>query len=355
MKIRETKSISITNGTDPIARVNQWVRCLVFFGWFLLSVHVAYGQDTVWVRSPDGSKEIKREGLIVDWTDDTLRMEVNGRINEVSSDRIVSYQTKWPSEYDLAKTEIEKHNFSAAINPLQLAVQAETRSWARHIMVIDLIRSLYLAERYQEAVEAFLVLVVEDPQTRFFAAIPLAWELRPAQLPSSTSATKWLDSGNPTAQLLGASWLLSTNDRAKAIQKLESLSGDIDARIAHLASAQLWRDQVLAPKKDQLDRWLRHVERMPSELRAGPLVVLGLAQQRAQQPDEAILSWMKVLILSPNEYRLAGFALQQSALLLQNEGRRVEAQRLWAELNVNYPQTPWANEAQQAIHSANQP
>jgi tetratricopeptide (TPR) repeat protein len=324
---------------------------LTFVAALALQTAMGFGQDLVLVRSGDGTRTIKREGLIVEWLGNQVRMELNGRLTEIDADRIETWQTSWPEAYELARASIERREWNAATESLMSSIDAETRPWARRFLRARCVELLALLDRPEEACEQFLAILDEDPQSSFFAVIPLCWEVSPTEAPSAEIARKWIEADDFPRQLLGASWLLATTDREIALKTLEELSRDLDARIAHLASAQLWRDQLLTVRDDAIARWQRQLERMPRELRPGPDFVMGLALRQIRQSDDAVISWMKVVVLAPERLRLAALALQNAAQTLQNGNRPEDARRLWSELRNGFPGTPFAETAELSLES----
>ncbi|MEM9411773.1 MAG: hypothetical protein AAGA30_11710, partial [Planctomycetota bacterium] len=84
------------------------------------------------------------------------------------------------------------------------------------------------------------------------------------------------------------------------------------------------------------------VQKISSELRAGPLFILGEAQQKIKQNTEAKITWMKIPILYPEKRTLAATALFRCASMLENESNVStvaghQALKLWRELTRNHP------------------
>ncbi|MEZ6096929.1 MAG: hypothetical protein R3C03_22360 [Pirellulaceae bacterium] len=308
--------------------------------------------DTVIVRAGKENREVERRGSVIDWLGDELRMESQGRVTSYETENIVSVQTPHVSEYVAALELISNRKMVEAIPMLSKAMETEPRIWVRRIIAADLVRALHYAGDNVAAGNAFVLMLEDDPKTRFYSIIPLCWlEERPDGRVVE-SAGQWMESKDLSVQLLGASWLLNSNRRADAVSKLEALSRDFDAKIAHLAAAQLWRTQYLSANEATIKRWQLQLERMPESLRAGPLVIFGDALQRAGMTNESLISWMKVPILYETQFREAGFALRQTANLLQNEGRSQDALRLWRELANDFSESPWAVDAQQNLSGA---
>ena len=318
------------------------------------SWQLAAAQDRVTVLLSDNVQTHVRQGTVIDWKGSELEMELSGRMTTIKNDRIISVETDWTADHRLARDLIQKRQFASAITPLQNTLATESREWVRRIALAELVRVLDFAGQSREACEAYLLLLKSDPESRDFATIPLSWINTTSDAATIELARKMVDSSLLPIQLLGASWLLTSTDRAAAIKKLEELSRDIDSRIAHLATAQIWRAKLLELDETQLGRWERQIERMPKELRPGPWLMLGQGQVRLGKTDDAVLSWMHIPILHSQNYRGTASALQQAATALQNKQDFKAAARLWNELLTQFPESPWATESQTALSQIQQ-
>ena len=221
-----------------------------------------------------------------------------------------------------------------------------------------MVRSLQALGRSQEAYQEFFMLCrvasFPDRLSEHFDCIPLVWfSSRPftpvGVTPEERLALDWLSpttnpsgSDNPTASLLAASILLSSaqgTHRSSAMERLEQLSFPGNAtdttrrQIALLAQMQLRRVQIAALKEEsELALWHTTVENLPDSLRAGPYYLLGLAYAKLQNDEQAVLCWMRVPILFPENRPLAAQSLQEAAKALRRLGREKEEQTLLDEL-----------------------
>jgi tetratricopeptide (TPR) repeat protein len=161
-----------------------------------------------------------------------------------------------------------------------------------------------------------------------------------------------MNSNEPMAQILGASWLFGTSDRSAAIAKLKELSRDIRPVIAHLATAQIWRSEMLSADSAQVDRWAQQVKRMPKSIQAGPLLMLGLAYERLGRREECLTALLQIPILHQDDYRLSAKALHRAAIILQNAGQLPQSRRLWTEITRSFPETRWSQTAREALQQA---
>lgn len=300
--------------------------------------------DTVITRKRGAEKTVKRRGKIIDWRGAALTLEFNGRQREIDNAEIVQLQTAWDDSYQAGQSELRQGRTKLAIEQFGFALEKETRPWARRIIRSHLVEAYLAVEQPEDAVKQFLEIVSEDPQTRFLHLAPLPWAGSGNALVQQSE--KWIESRQPIVQLIGASWLLAGPKRSQGIKQLEALSRDIDPGVRNVAIAQLWRTRANVSAK-QTEVWEGLVEKMPRELRAGPLLVLADAQSKSQKTDQALLNLMRIPILYPEHRSLSAAALYRCASLLNNKGQAKQAKAILNELTTKYPETIWAQQASQ--------
>jgi tetratricopeptide (TPR) repeat protein len=300
--------------------------------------------DVVITRRKDSEQTLRRKGTIVEWKGMSLTINTDGIGREIDNDQIVQVQTNWGDDYRSGLAELRTGKTQIAIIKFQEALRNETRPWVQRIIRAKLVDAFQSIEKHTSAVEQFLLIVREDPQTRFLHLAPLPWTGSDNSL--GPAAQKWIESPDSVTQLIGASWLLGGPNRNQGIKLLEELSKGIDPGIKNLAIAQLWRTRVsLNPK--QVEVWQGIVDQMPRDLRAGPYLVLAEAQARTGMSEMAIVNLMRIPILYAEQKTLSAAALYRSVNLLHNKGSTEQAQSILNELVTYYPQTIWA---QQATH-----
>ncbi len=324
--------------------------CKIFIAFLLLLflVDVAQGmqdsEDIVITQKRGSDKTSKRRGKIVDWKGQSLTIHSTGRDREINNDEIIEVQTPWSQAYLDGLAALKKGQTRIAIGQLEAALGVETRPWAKRIIRAHLIDSYQTIEQHSDAVKQFVQILAEDPNTRFLHLAPLPWTGSGNTLVEQ--AEKWLEIKEPSVQLIAASWLVAGPKRDQAIKLLDELSRDIDARIRFQAIAQLWRTRTNVNAK-QTEVWAGLIQKMPRALRAGPLYVLANAQSQCQQIDQAIIGLMRIPILYPEQRSLSAAALYRSAGLLHNKGQSKQANSLLNELISKYPDSFWAQQANQ--------
>ncbi|MEL7499392.1 MAG: hypothetical protein AAFN77_17435 [Planctomycetota bacterium] len=342
----------LDNKTTMIRRVTASLLQLVL----LTSIFVTLtpsgltAQDVVVMKRPKSPGTMNRKGRITKWQGTQLTINTGSRDVTIENDQIVSIQSAWPVEYTKAKTFVSEGRNDLAADWFQQALDKETRPWAQTVIRSRLVNLHLLVNRVDAAAEQFLGIIQADRYSRFTHLAPLAWT-------NSTQrfgrADEWMASKEPIIQLVGASWGLNSPSRNQAIEVLESLSEDIDPRVSGMAIAQLWRTRP-KPSVRQLEVWSQSVDEMPDSIQAGPLFVLANLQSQNGLKDEAMINWMKVVSVHPDQSPLVSASLYQSGKLLSRDPNQTsEAQAIWSELQKRFPKSSWAKLAQ-AQRSTNQ-
>ncbi len=301
--------------------------------------------DKIWVEADGGKRIASYPGRIVQYNFERLELQGmdGGRTRTFPADKIKRVQTTYTTEHVTALEALENGDISAGYEMLTRAYLVEPRAWVQQEILAQQIQVARTRSEFTLAAQLFVKLMDEEPQTRFFHTLPLFWETRSLTTEERALAEQLIQSKNDNFALLGASWLLSSPSRQKALEKLKELSTDIDMRVASLATCQLWRIDVLTASTNDLQRWEQLLERLPSDLRAGPTLLLGTgwARQPATQRniDDTVVLLMRVPILYPEHHHEAAAALYQSARLLEEVGRNREAHRIYLELVGNYRNT----------------
>jgi tetratricopeptide (TPR) repeat protein len=270
-----------------------------------------------------------------------LRIElVGGRQQSFPADSVLSIETQYSRSQTDADALFAQGQFDQALALYRQALEDEPRRWVRRQIVARLVWCCRGLGQPDQAGEAFLLLIRDDPQTNYFDSIPLEWMPRQPSVATEQAARRWLESQQPAAVLLGASHLMTTSARLDALAKLRELAAGADRQVAQLALAQSWRAAVASAKEQEIDAWDRAIEQIPERLAAGPYFVLGLARSNRQQWEEAALALMRAAILYPQQRALSAQSLLHAGRALEELGRAREALRLYRELIRDYPEQP---------------
>ncbi len=311
-------------------------------------------EDVVYVTTTSDRGYMKLTGRVVDYTGRELRLQAsNGSEQRFLGERVLRIETEHGPAQVEADRRFARREFGPALDLYRQARDAETRPWVRRQIIAQIVWCYRNLARPEMAGEEFLLLVRSDPTTPHFGCIPLAWIPSQPSLLLERSAQQWLARDDmPAAVLLGASHLLPTRARPRALEKLRKLTTDADRRIAFLALAQTWRAAAVTAGRQQLAGWSETIERMPEPLRAGPYYVLGLAWAQQKGWEQAALAWLRVPILYPEERPLAARSLLEAGQSLERLGRTGRAVRLYSELIETFPETQSAVDAQARLREA---
>ena len=313
----------------------------------------AWSQDVLVTQGADSSASSKRKGLITEWLGNQITIESSGRARQVDADKVIEIQTTWPDTYQAAIDLLQQKRFADAIGPLQTAINAETRPWAQRAMGGKLIECYLATGNERLAVDEFVAITRDDPETRFYNLAPLPWVSHMANGGPTGNVGAWLDSADPVERLMGAAWSLSGPQRNAAVTVLKELAGNPNASIAALAKSQLWGTESVSAKPDTVRRWEAELQAMPRPVRAGAYLMLADAQARNEKEEEAAINLMRIAILYPEQHGLAAAALYRCAKLRQNAGHLDESRTLWTEIQRNYRNTLWAKQATAHLTESN--
>ena len=308
-------------------------------------------QITYWSDAA-GQRQSTVRGTIVDYTGEGLVWRTaRGSEQRMAAEQVIRLETRWHPQQVAGDREMREGRFAEALAAYAQAFSEESRGWVRRKLLARSVRCLKHLDRLVPAVETFLRLVQSDPQTPYFADIPLGWRTVPLTSEGERRAQVWMQPSQPeAARLIGASWLLATHRREAAIATLVALRSRADSRIAMLAQAQLWRTQVATAGADELARWARLTARMPHALRAGAYDTRARGLAARGRSQEAVLTFLRVPILyGDREPALAAAALLDAGEQLERQGQPVEAGVLYREILRDYPQTASYQPARQRL------
>lgn len=316
-----------------------------------LSVKSAAEDAIIIATGEDAQGRSRKTGEILDYTGKELLFRTSvGTRTAIPSRRIVRIETKWTPEQVEGDRFFAQHDFDAALAKYHAAGPLDKRVWVRRRLLAKSVWCFRALGEFQRAGDTFLLVVQSDPATQYFDSIPLAWRPTQPSLALEQRAAQWMADKRPVAQLMGASWLLSTA-RGAATAALRELTYHRDPKIAALAEAQIWRTEIVTVKESELESWQRRIDKMPASLQAGPYFVLGRALSRQGQSEQASLAYLRIPILFPRHRALAAESLLVAGRELEKIERVGEANILYRETVEHYPESPFATEAKQRIGS----
>jgi tetratricopeptide (TPR) repeat protein len=329
----------------PLCRRLAWAIVLAVLWLGLARSACAAEEDVVYFSHGRLRSQTRLTGEVVDFTGKQLQIRVNGQVSSYATERVSHVEFRRQPEHHEADQLFAKRDFAEARNRYLRTQLVEGRRWVRRLLVSQVIWCYAHLQQMDSAGDTFLDLLADDPDTQYFDAIPLAWLPQAVPPLLENKARAWLDSHQPAAVLMGASHLVSTSQRAAAMDALRKLRLHADPRIAGLAAAQLWRAELATASPRELEEWREELPKIPEPLRAGAYYMLGSGLARNGQAQTAALSFLRVPVLYPRHRNLAARALLDAGRQLDKLGRRSEALRLYREIVADYPETRDAAEA----------
>jgi tetratricopeptide (TPR) repeat protein len=311
------------------------------------SIAEGLADEVTYATSSDGGARRVAKGTVLDFNGQSLVLRTeSGGEQRIPADRVLAIETTKTAPQQAAEAALENKDFGKAAEHYLAAFREERRAWVQRQIMAAYIECLMNSENPERACVGFQALVKRDPETPYFASIPLRWTPYQPTPEFQREAISWLqDRENSPAALLGASWLLSTGQRAAAVQALERLSIDPDSRVVQLAQAQLWRTRLVSAGAEDVGDLRKLIDRMPSTLRGGPYFLLGRLLSRQGDSQSAALAYLRVPILYPRDHQLAADALLSAGRELERIGQTGEAATLYREVAQEYPATISAGEA----------
>ena len=312
--------------------------------------------DLVILWDANRTEQLKYSGRILEYTNLHLTMKMpSGAERQIESNRVVEIMTAWRSEYREAEDLFHEKQYERAEKGFRRAATQETRGWIQERIQARILLCLRAQGKWTAAATLFSEGVQKtNPASPYLSTIPLAWHTLELTPPLQGQATRFLESTFPLERLIGASWLLASPIRGKAIAVLQQLELNSNKELAILATAQLWRTKLPIALAADLVQWKKTIDRLPLALQAGPLYVLGQLQKQQQATEHAVLTWMRVVILYPQNHQLNSEALLAAIGALHQLDKPTQALTLCRELKNNYESTTAADQASRWIEQIQQ-
>jgi hypothetical protein len=310
---------------------------------FVIMSHVGFldAQDQITVRDPRTGKTSRFEARVMAWDASRLVYSGNGRESSLPASRVVDVVYARTAAQSEADEQFQAGRFLQAWQAYENAIADEPREWVKVEIMARQLRCAAALGRQRDALRSFFAIQQATPRSRYFHLIPLAWDRSRPDAALAGLYRTWLDSQDELQRLLAGSWMLLVDESA-ATAALRPLSQSADARVAHLATAQLWRPRTVAADENEIQRWETAVSRMPEPLQAGPRFLVALARKPPGQEsdparfDRTVVALLQIPILFPEQYQLCGTALREATGMLAAAGREEEAAIVRSELRRDY-------------------
>ncbi|MEO8269269.1 MAG: hypothetical protein ABI557_06085 [Aureliella sp.] len=231
--------------------------------------------------------------------------------------------------------------FEELLKAVPIALESNLVQWQQQILIAELVQAVESQGKPRAAGAYFLTLAESKPPPMLFACMPLCWTTREPDQVLRDGASKWLEKkDDDAARLLGASWLLFTDEQAAAQQALMQLQSSSNATIAQLAVAQGWRRVPPPQTMTDLNRWFEFRDKLLPPLQLGPTEFMADRLQRIGKIELAIGEWSRIGSQYSDQPMRSQQALGDATAQLRRLGRDEEAQRFetWMKELQKQPQ-----------------
>jgi len=286
-------------------------------------------------------------GVLVEWDPKKITLvRRNGTgTTTLPGDHAISVEAGWKLE-EFANVHrlwvAEKHAEVLRDGQAALKLTGAPR-WQQRLIVAEMVQSACHLGQWQVAGTVFSYLIQDEPPALLFATIPLPWsdEALTAGTTLREAALKWLDDPSLAMQLLGASWLLGTNQRERAIGVLQRLAASESTLLSGYARAQLWRtvppDAILS---SHYADWVAQRDALPLVAQAGPTMLLAHRLHQAGEWELAVAEWLRIATLLGERYHLKRSAIDRAVAACKEAGAVAEAERITARYSKSTEGNP---------------
>ncbi len=302
----------------------------------LIFLHIPPPRDDAW----NGPAHRVIEGRVSRFDADALVFVTDaGAPQTVRSDQVDRVVPNWANEQAKAGHElVEQRDFRSAIPALEGAVRSGIPRWQQRLLIADLVRAVDAIGNTRSAGVLFLNLAASNPPPVLYADMPLCWTTREPDAALRAAAQQWLESDEPHAQLLGASWLSSGASRDQADGVLRRLENHSLPILAQLARMQRWRLAAPPETLARLPAWMAARDAMPGPLQLGPTEFLAERLYQVGQVEMAIGQWMRIVTQHQDRYHRWQAATGRVEAALQQSGNQEQAERFkaWIDQSPHY-------------------
>ncbi len=269
----------------------------------------------------------------------------------IPADQIDRIEVKLSADQQEGEKLFEQKKYRAAAEKLDAAFKIETRPWLRSRIASNMVACYVAMGDPVAAIDAFFAASQAADGQIAWSAVPIWWLPEPPNQDVIETAATMLRSNSPLQQVIGASYLLGTNQAPAAREALAKLTTYRDERIGQLARTQLWRWYAATATHDDVISWQRQAAKLPADARAGPYFAIGLALRRLGSHDDAALAFLWPAVVYRTDPKLSGRAALLAAESLERAGQLGEARRMYEEVIGRFAQTAEAVSAQARLNA----
>lgn len=300
------------------------------------------GTDQIVLLDEHGRSETVR-GNIVGIQGDRISIRTNGRgqlkIYSLALVQSLNYYRPIPWQEGLEHE--ADGRWQEALAAFERALAGETRDWAWcELQALAAATEIRRGTRWQ-AVDRIHRILEKDADSRHVGLLPLVWDADMSPDHRLTATADDLRHPATVHRLAAASALLSDEVlRTAALVTLKKVQqAEQFSRVGRLAAAQTWRLPLIDPANSDppvLNAWREQVDRMPLELRHGPLYVVARLTENQHDYDQAAADYLWLPLMNAPDPALAARSLHAAICCLKQSGRPDDAVRLTTELNRRF-------------------
>lgn len=252
----------------------------------------------------DVSVELRRLQIIDFDAKDLSAIELGASVpTKFPSQAVQAVEVEWSSESGReAYRFFEAGEYAKAVEAAKQAIAAnELPRWQQKLLGAAMVESFVGIGQPGIAGRAFVSLAKENPPALLYASVPLNWCNDRPDSGLIDQAREWLRMESPSvAPLIGASWLLNTNDAKDAKAVLERMAAGKTPILASLATAQLWRVALPNEVSQNVIAWKQARDRMLTPLQLGPTLTIAYKLQSSGESQAAMHEWMRASLGFPS-------------------------------------------------------
>ncbi len=307
-----------------------------------------------WMEPGDNSlsrweprKVVELTGVIVEWDPAKLSMvrPTGQAATTFPGDQVIGIEVGWKLEaFAQVHQSFKKQDFAEVVRAGQAALQLTgAPRWQQRLLVCEMVESASAMGQWQLAGKIFGYMVRDDPPMLLLAVLPVPWSDESLTVGKSMreAALGWIDEDSPALQLMGASWLMSGDQRGKAVETLQRLARSDRPVITEYARSQLWRtsppNELLS---SQYATWVQERDAMPIVVQAGPTMLMAYRLQQLGEWELAVGEWLRIASLGGDRYHLKRSAIDRAIATCKAAGATAEAERISARYSTSAGSNP---------------
>lgn len=258
----------------------------------------------------------------------------SGKHHKLSSDRIEQIEVAWDTPAAAAAHErfVQQRYTDALKENDEVLRSGGIPRWQQCILLSELVESAEAIGKPELAGKLFLLLMQQSPPDFLVATIPLNWTTRELTPPLEKAAHEWLAQGDDYAGLLGASWLLLTEQSDVAKQRLQKILASESKLLQRLAAMQLWRITPPSATTGEMGRWMQARDSLLLPLQLGPSEFMAERFARVDKTSLAVGEWLRIAATHRQHPHRASLALEQASARLARSRDDAQAERARAWL-----------------------